>query len=163
MNTIDFHFRYWEKSEDNTKGSNLKHLQAKNYTIDDKIRSSDDYGSSRRHMGGHHGGPTVPFAEKSDFKPNVNLEYIDDSGRKLSTKEAFRYLSHKFHGKGSGKMKTEKRMKKIQEDSLMKNMSSTDTPLNTLQKLKKKQEEGATPFVVLTGNKASSNQDLKKF
>lgn len=58
-------------------------------------------------------------------------------------------------------MKTEKRMKKIMEESLMKNMSSTDTPLNTLEKLKKKQEEGQTPYLVLTGNKINP-QDLKK-
>lgn len=30
--------------------------------------------------------------------------------------QAFRYMSHKFHGRGSGKKKTEKRMKKLQEE-----------------------------------------------
>ncbi len=58
-------------------------------------------------------------------------------------------------------MKTEKRMKKIMEEGLMKNMSSTDTPLQTLEKLRRKQAEGATPYVVLTGNKLNP-QDLKK-
>jgi U4/U6.U5 tri-snRNP-associated protein 1 len=43
----------------------------------------------------------------------VTLEYIDDSGRSLNSKEAFRYLSHKFHGKTSGKLKTEKRQRKV--------------------------------------------------
>ncbi len=77
-----------------------------------------------------------------------------------------RYLSHKFHGKGSGKMKTEKRMKKIMEEGLMKNMSSTDTPLQTLEKLRKKQEQDGSAFVVLTGNKQQQSggwHDLKKF
>ena len=43
----------------------------------------------------------------------MNLEYIDDSGRAMNSKEAFRFLSHKFHGKGSGKLKTEKRFRKV--------------------------------------------------
>ena len=48
----------------------------------------------------------------------MTLEYVDDSGREMSQKEAFRYLSHKFHGKGSGKIKTEKRQRKIAEDKV---------------------------------------------
>ncbi len=115
--------------------------------------------SNRRER--YSGGPSQPFSEKSGYNPNVKLEYIDDSGRLLNQKEAFRYLSHKFHGKGSGKMKTEKRMKKVMEEGLMKNMSSTDTPLQTLEKLKKRQKECATPYLVLTGNKINP-QDLKK-
>ena len=91
----------------------------------------------------------------------MKLEYIDDSGRLLNQKEAFRYLSHKFHGKGSGKMKTEKRMKKQMEASLMQNMSSTDTPLATVKKQQQRQKEGATPYLVLTGNKLNL-QDLRK-
>ena len=79
----------------------------------------------------------------------------------LNSKEAFRYLSHRFHGKGSGKMKTEKRMKKMAEESMMKNMSSTDTPLQTLEKLRERQKESATPYVVLTGNKLNPT-DLRK-
>ena len=52
-------------------------------------------------------------------------------------------------------------MKKVMEDSLMKNMSSTDTPLNTLEKLKKKQKQCSTHYIVLSGNKINP-QDLKK-
>ncbi len=101
------------------------------------------------------------FQDKAGWKPNVKLEYVDDNGRLMSSKEAFRYLSHKFHGKGSGKMKSEKRMKKVMEEALVKNMLSTDTPLQTLEKLKKKQADSATPYLVLTGNKMNP-QDLKK-
>ena len=60
----------------------------------------------------------MDFKEKDGYKPDVKLEYIDDSGRLLSQKEAFRYLSHRFHGKGSGKKKTEKRGKKIEEENV---------------------------------------------
>ena len=107
------------------------------------------------------GGGGSSFQEKADYKPNVRLDYMDDDGRVLNRKEAFRHLSHKFHGKGSGKLKTEKRQKKVMEDNLMINMSSTDTPLNTLAKLRQKQMDSATPYVILTGNKVQP-ANLKK-
>lgn len=40
---------------------------------------------------------------------------MDEIGRAKTEKEAFRDLSHRFHGKGSGKMKQEKRAKRLQE------------------------------------------------
>ncbi|KAF8135074.1 SART-1 family-domain-containing protein [Boletus edulis] len=46
-----------------------------------------------------------------NYKPDVNIVYYDEFGRSLTPKEAWKALSHKFHGKGSGKMKTEKRFK----------------------------------------------------
>merc|ERR1719471_1874115 len=148
---------YWETREDKTVKSSLTHLEAKNYSIDDKMMrgGDDDRGRMRDRFSG--GGPTTSFEEKKGYVPKVNLEYIDDSGRLLNTKEAFRYLSHKFHGKGSGKIKTEKRMKKIQEESMMMNMSSTDTPLGTLDKLKKKQKDNALPYLVMSGSMAGQN------
>ncbi|KAK5944631.1 hypothetical protein PMZ80_003914 [Knufia obscura] len=55
-------------------------------------------------------------AFNKEYKPDVNLKYVDDSGRLLNQKEAFKHLSHQFHGKGSGKGKTEKHLKKIDEE-----------------------------------------------
>lgn len=43
---------------------------------------------------------------------------MDDDGRPLCPKEAFRYLSHKFHGKGPGKNKQEKRIKKAVQEGV---------------------------------------------
>lgn len=60
----------------------------------------------------------MEFKDKETFKPNVKLDYIDDNGRILNLKEAFRYLSHKFHGKGPGKNKIEKRLKKMEQDGV---------------------------------------------
>ena len=154
---------YLDQEEKTIKSTGLVHLKAQNYSIDDKMMrgGDDDRGRMRDRFSG--GGPTMPFQEKEGFVPNVNLEYIDDSGRLLNTKEAFRYLSHKFHGKGSGKIKTEKRMKKIQEESMMRNMSSTDTPLGTLDKLKKKQKDNALPYLVMSGSMAGQNlSDIRK-
>lgn len=51
-------------------------------------------------------------ARFKDYKPDVKIEHKDEYGRTMSQKEAFKYLSHQFHGKGSGKQKTEKKLKK---------------------------------------------------
>ncbi len=72
--------------------------------------------------------------------------------------QAFRFMSHKFHGKGSGKKKIEKRLKKIQEEEFLKSSSSIDTPLNTLAMLKSKQAASQSPYILLKGAGAQSLQ-----
>ena len=51
-----------------------------------------------------------------EYKPNVNIRHVDEFGRELDAKNAFRYLSHQFHGKGSGNTKTTKALKKIEDE-----------------------------------------------
>nr|AAP06345.1 similar to GenBank Accession Number AF299060 squamous-cell carcinoma T-cell-recognized antigen in Tetraodon nigroviridis [Schistosoma japonicum] len=100
-------------------------------------------------------GPLSDFKELTQYKPDIKLEYVDELGRDLSAKEAFRQLSHKFHGKGSGKNKTQKRMKKINEEFLLKASTSSDTPLGTVNKLNKKLEAMSMPYVILSGKNAA--------
>ncbi|KAM6940646.1 U4/U6.U5 tri-snRNP-associated protein 1 [Xenentodon cancila] len=123
-----------------------------NYCIEDKMGFDDKY--SRRE---EYRGFTQEFKEKDSYKPDVKIEYVDESGRKLTPKEAFRQLSHRFHGKGSGKMKTERRMKKLDEEALLKKMSSSDTPLGTVALLQEKQKSQKTPYIVLSGSGKSMN------
>jgi len=139
---------YLEKEETKriTVSKSGQELQAQRYTIEDKVVEDDKY--TRRHR---FDGPVTEFKEKEGYKPTLKLEYIDDGGKALNTKEAFRHLSHKFHGKGSGKLKSEKRAKKQDDKQLLNRMSSTDTPLNTLKKLQDKQRELHSPYVVLSG------------
>jgi len=157
---------YLDTEEKKVKSTGLVHLKCKNYNIDDKSRDHEEDDRKRRGGGRDRGyqGPTSSFSEKKGYKPEVTLEYVDDTGRAMNAKEAFRFLSHKFHGKGSGKLKTEKRQRKVLEDKLMEKMSSTDTPLNTLTKLQNKTKELATPYLVLSGNKHSmgGHTSLKK-
>ena len=75
--------------------------------LDEKYKKRDRYS-----------GMLQDFKEKEGYKPGFKLEYIDEAGRNLNQKEAFRQLSHRFHGKGSGKKKTEKRSKKQEEDNV---------------------------------------------
>ncbi|XP_065845121.1 U4/U6.U5 tri-snRNP-associated protein 1-like [Oscarella lobularis] len=91
------------------------------------------------------------FREKSDYKPKVNIKYINDKGDEMTPKEAFRFMSHKFHGKNPGKLKLEKRSKKKQDTEMLKKMSCTDTPLNTVAMMQEKQKQSHAPFVVLSG------------
>jgi len=51
-----------------------------------------------------------------EYKPNVELNYVDEHGRRMNQKEAFKFLSHQFHGKGSGKGKTEKYLAKVEQE-----------------------------------------------
>ncbi|ORY87068.1 SART-1 protein [Protomyces lactucae-debilis] len=52
------------------------------------------------------------------YKPKVELKYVDDFGRNMSQKEAFKHLSHQFHGKDSGSGKTAKKLAKIEKEKL---------------------------------------------
>lgn len=131
-----------------TKGA----LPNDNYCIEDKMVFDDKY--SRRE---EYRGFTQDFKDKDGYRPDVKIEYVDESGRKLTPKEAFRQLSHRFHGKGSGKMKTEKRQKKLEEEALLKKMSSSDTPLGTVALLQEKQKSQKTPYIVLSGSGKSMN------
>ncbi|XP_021358089.1 U4/U6.U5 tri-snRNP-associated protein 1-like [Mizuhopecten yessoensis] len=142
--------------------ANREELEAQNYSIEDKRYDDidDKYRKRGERYGG--GGMLTDFKEKDSYKPDVKLEYVDNDGRKLNEKEAFRQLSHRFHGKGSGKKKQEKRQKKIEEEQLMKTMSSTDTPLGTLNLLKEKQRQEKSSYVVLTGNKGFTSNSIVK-
>lgn len=133
----------------------VSQLQAQSYTIEEKFYDDDKFGKRDRYT-----GPIQDFREKLGYKPDIKLEYIDDSGRLLTAKEAFRYLSHKFHGKGPGKNKVDKRMKKLEQETRLKQMSSTDTPLNTVKLLQAKQKEMQSPYIVLSGGSKTLTQTM---
>ncbi|KAI4911050.1 hypothetical protein J4E90_007307 [Alternaria incomplexa] len=48
-----------------------------------------------------------------EYTPNIELKYVDEHGRHMNQKEAFKQLSHQFHGKGSGNTKTKKQLDKV--------------------------------------------------
>ncbi|KAK1217255.1 hypothetical protein PQX77_020104 [Marasmius sp. AFHP31] len=93
------------------------------------------------------------------YKPDVNIVYYDEHGRELTPKEAWKALSHKFHGKGSGKMKTEKRLKKIEEEKKQIAMASGDTPLSMNAAFQQRQQmTGQAHFVLSVGNRGAVPQ-----
>ncbi|KAL9834891.1 LOW QUALITY PROTEIN: U4/U6.U5 tri-snRNP-associated protein 1 [Geothlypis trichas] len=98
---------------------------------------------------------TQDFKEKDGYWPRVKIEYVDETGRRLTPREAFRQLSHRFNGKGSGRMKTERRMKKLDEEALLKKMSSSG-PLGMVALLQEKPAQ-KMPYIVLSGSSKSMN------
>jgi len=100
--------------------------------------------------------------DKRDPAPKLRLEYLDEYGRKLTPKEAFRQLSHKFHGKKPGKNKQEKRIKHLKEDMKRKSMSAIDTPLMTVGAMKSEQERTQQPFILLSGATSLLNSEVNE-
>uniref|UniRef100_A0A0N5AQA4 U4/U6.U5 tri-snRNP-associated protein 1 n=1 Tax=Syphacia muris TaxID=451379 RepID=A0A0N5AQA4_9BILA len=136
------------------KGPSLKHLESKRFSQIETSRYDieEKYTKKLERMGTTGTGPVRPFPEKTDYKPDIQITYIDERGREMESKDAFRVLSWKFHGKGPGKKQVEKRQAKLLKKELMKKMNSSDTPLGTLDKQLKKQEVLQTPYIILSGS-----------
>ena len=92
-----------------------------------------------------------------DYNPDVSINYYDEYGRALNQKEAFKQLSHRFHGKGSGKNKIDKKLKKIDEELKRNKMTNIDTPLGTTDRMIEKTRELGSAHIVLShGNKMAA-------
>ncbi|KAI0987139.1 hypothetical protein GJ496_001715 [Pomphorhynchus laevis] len=155
------HTKGYLECDKSRKDARIKHqnISAQHFTIEERSHYDIDDKFSRKER---YSGPLSEFREKSNYRPAVTLEYLGEDGRKMSMKEAFRYLSHRFHGKGSGKRKTEKRMLKIREEEAMKHMSSIDTPLHTASMMHEKQKELQQPYITLSASKQDPAQLLRK-
>lgn len=124
-------------------------LETKAYMVDEK-RGGDD---RREFRGGSRGSQLRVIKEPEDYKPEINLEYTDDSGRKLETpKEAFKQMCYRFHGKGPGKNKIDKRLKKRELERKMKQALTTDVP-SSAALMSAKQKELQAPYIVLNKGK----------
>ncbi|KAJ9095700.1 hypothetical protein QFC21_005572 [Naganishia friedmannii] len=89
------------------------------------------------------------------YKPDVNIAYTDEFGRVMTAKEAWKSLSHKFHGKTSGRMKTEKRLQKIDEERKRMAMAMSDTPSGMIDAFNRRQEKTGEAFMTLSvGNRS---------
>ncbi|GFZ48646.1 hypothetical protein JCM24511_06395, partial [Saitozyma sp. JCM 24511] len=97
-----------------------------------------------------------------DYKPDINIVYHDEFGRHMTPKEAWKSLSHKFHGKTSGRMKTEKRLKKIAEERKQEAMIASDTPLGMSEAFARRAAKtGEAHMVLSVGNKGSVQASSK--
>lgn len=85
---------------------------------------------------------------------DIKLSYTDEYGNELTRKEAFRMLCHKFHGKGPGQNKREKRLRKMLESTKTLQMKADDTPLASAAALKEETRKLGTAHVVLSGPEA---------
>ncbi|VDM60880.1 unnamed protein product [Angiostrongylus costaricensis] len=135
-------------------GQNLDHLrnQSKTQVEQGKYDIEDKYAKKLDRLGTTGRGPIMPFTEKKDYHPEVNIQYVDEKGRIMDQKDAYRELSYKFHGRNPGKKQTEKRISRRDKKEMLKQMNSSDTPLGTLSKQLRKQEQLQTPYLVLSGS-----------
>lgn len=88
----------------------------------------------------------------TDRQKEIRIERTDEFGRILTPKEAFRLISHKFHGKGPGKTKQEKRIRQYQEELKVKQMMPSDTPSLSVERMREAQARLKTPYLVLSGH-----------
>ncbi|CAD5225951.1 unnamed protein product [Bursaphelenchus okinawaensis] len=153
---------YLSNKKQGSSDSHLAHLQSKRFSRVEggNLDMEDKYVRKLERLGAS--GPTRHFDDKSDYKPNFEITYTDKKGRILDQKEAFRELSWKFHGKTPGKKQIEKRQAKLAKKEKMKKMNSSDTPLGTLAKQLKKQEQTQSPYLILTGSQRSDMAPIQK-
>lgn len=111
-------------------------------------REREDYARQQNNMRDQQTSRQMAELFTKGYQPNVELRYHDEFGRSLDQKEAFKHLSHQFHGKGSGKGKTDKRLKKIDDEKRRLAESMLDASQNvgmssaTAQQTKKRKEAG---------------------
>ncbi|KAI1403768.1 SART-1 protein [Hypoxylon fuscum] len=112
------------------------------------VREREEWARQQNNMRDQQSSRKLVDLFNKGYKPNVELKYHDEYGRSLDQKEAFKHLSHQFHGKGSGKGKTDKRLKKIEDEKRRESQSMLDASQNVgmssamTQQTKKRKEAG---------------------
>jgi U4/U6.U5 tri-snRNP-associated protein 1 len=94
------------------------------------VREREDWQRQQNTLRDQHQSRVIDALFREGYRPSVELKYVDDSGRSLDAKEAFKELSHQFHGKGSGKGKTDKKLKKLAEEKRRMAQSMLDASQN---------------------------------
>lgn len=95
-----------------------------------------------------------------DYKPDVDIKYHDENGRQLNNHEAWKLLSHTFHGKMPGKQKQMKYRKKVEEERKKEKLLAGDS--NDLSKnfQKRQQRQGQAHMVLSVGVKGNAPTDF---
>ncbi|KAH8513150.1 hypothetical protein H0E87_006443 [Populus deltoides] len=91
------------------------------------------------------------FSYASGYKLVEETELCDGlvplwSFSEMTSKEALCMISHKFHGKGRGKMK------QYQEELKLKQMKNSDTPSLSVEWMREAQAQLKTPYLVLSSH-----------
>lgn len=88
-----------------------------------------------------------------DSCPDIQLPYIGTDGRPMTMDDAFRTMSHIFHGKKPGKKNTEKRLRMHQVERERKSsLSLSDTPLGVMSRISEVMSIDNRPFIIMEGN-----------
>lgn len=96
----------------------------------------------------------IPTGEHGGIKFDFHLDKFDEFGRKMTPKEAFRDLCHKFHGIEPSKNKKEKRLKQYQEEMKQKKLAeklANEGAVGSMESMKRVQQVSNSPFLMLDG------------
>ncbi|KAK4122601.1 hypothetical protein N657DRAFT_634649 [Parathielavia appendiculata] len=93
-------------------------------------REREEWQRQQNTLREQHQARVIDALFREGYRPDVELKYVDGDGRSLDAKEAFKELSHQFHGKGSGKGKTDKKLKKLAEEKRRMAQSMLDASQN---------------------------------
>ena len=90
---------------------------------------------------------------------DLKVEHYDEEGNLLTPKEAYKLLSHQFHGKAPGKAKQEKKLQKRAHQQRLQAAPLTDTPLGMASALRERQKAtGASHIVLSQGGRAAIDE-----
>ena len=112
------------------------------------VREREDYARQQNQWRDQQQARRMAELFEANYKPTVAIKHRDEHGRSLDIKDAFKQLSHHFHGKDSGNMKKQKLLKKIEDEKRRESQSMFDASQSagmsraTAQQLKKRKEAG---------------------
>ncbi|KAJ4153145.1 hypothetical protein LMH87_009648 [Akanthomyces muscarius] len=112
------------------------------------VREREDYARQQNQWRDQQQARRMAELFEANYKPTVAIKHRDEHGRDLDIKDAFKHLSHHFHGKDSGNMKKQKLLKKIEDEKRRESQSMFDASQSagmsraTAQQLKKRKEAG---------------------
>eukprot|EP01080_Neovahlkampfia_damariscottae_P003511 gene3511-6159_t len=82
-----------------------------------------------------------------DDVPEIKIERKDRFGQVMDEKKSWKQMTQKFHNKMPGKNKLEKERRQFEQQQKINKMSSTDTPLKSVETLQKIQKQTGQAYI----------------
>lgn len=94
----------------------------------------------------------ILHVDEKEEDDDIELSYKDEFGREMTKKEAFRSLSHTFHGRKPGKKKQELRLRQYYNDLQTQRQQANPVQASALLKaLSSHQQKSGQAYVVIQG------------
>lgn len=95
-----------------------------------------------------------------DYRPDVDIKYHDQYGRELNHHEAWKLLSHTFHGKMPGRAKQEKYKRKVEEERKRERMAAGEASDMSKAFRERQARQGQAHMVLSVGVRGNAPQDF---
>ncbi|PWN30464.1 hypothetical protein BDZ90DRAFT_257546 [Jaminaea rosea] len=95
-----------------------------------------------------------------DYKPDIDIKYHDEHGRVLNNHEAWKLLSHTFHGKMPGRAKQEKAKQRIEEERKKERMAAGEAQDMSKAFRDRQAREGQAHMVLSVGARGNAPQEF---